>query len=408
MGRSLAMSIRRVVLFALTPASAIGCGNSADSASNSPEAATQVTKADARPNAGPDSELDAPVEAVAVGDVSASDTTCPSPCGFPVVCGPPQCDPNAYDDGGVGSCAPHWIEGDGCNGGHVLFPCGLPTNPLPNPRGTSYGFCATYCMGSEQFNGCRGWADGGDVSGPLGGGGLAYYADAGSTPAIIDCYFDCSGRRPATLLAEPPHRARTSGEALAHAAYLEAASVAAFLDLAVQLEAHGAPRALVRELRRAARDEVRHTRDVAALARARGAEPAALRLADAAPRSLIAIALENAREGCVRETWGAACAVVQSMRATDREIRRTMNTIARDELRHAQLSWDLANWLASRLTPEELARVRGERAHALAELQAELQSDPPEAWRAALGLPTRDEAQAILQAMSADVWVDAA
>ena len=78
------------------------------------------------------------------------------------------------------------------------------------------------------------------------------------------------------MIAEPPRQARTTGEALAHAAYLEAASVAAFLDLAVQLETHGAPRALVRELRRAARDEMRHTRDVAALARERGAEPAAV------------------------------------------------------------------------------------------------------------------------------------
>lgn len=393
------MSIRHVVLLALTPASAIGCGNSPDGASNPAEAAPHAPDADARPSAaGRDAERDA----------NAEDSTCLSPCGFPVVCGPPQCDPNAYDDAGVGSCAPHWIEGDGCNGGHVLFPCGLPTTLLPNPSGTSYGICATYCMGSEQFNGCRGWADGGDVSGPLGGGGLEYYADAGSTPAIIDCYVDCTGRRPATLLVERPRQARTTGEALAHAAYLEAASVAAFLDLAIQLQAYGAPRALVRELRRAARDEVRHTRDVAALARARGAEPAALRLADAGPRSLLAIALENAREGCVRETWGAACAVAQSMRATDLEIRRAMSAIARDELRHAELSWDLADWLASRLTPGELARVHAELTRALAELQAELQSEPHEAWCSALGIPTRDEAQAILRGMSADVWANAA
>jgi hypothetical protein len=53
-------------------------------------------------------------------------------------------------------------------------------------------------------------------------------------------------------------------------------------------------------------------------------------LASRRPRSLVELALENIREGCVRETWGAACAVVQSMKATDLEVRRAMRAIARD------------------------------------------------------------------------------
>jgi hypothetical protein len=334
------------------------------------------------------------------------------------MCGP-VCDPKDYDDGGTGACAAHWVQGDGCYGGQVLFPCGLPAFPEPPAdSGLSLPVCPTYCLGSQLFSYCGVLADGGYVAadGGLqawggagsGLGGLAYYAEAGIAPAVVACGYDCSGRRPATLLAEPPPYVRTVGDVLARAAYLEAASVAAFLDLATQIEGHGAPRALVRSLRRAARDEVRHARDVAALARARGAEPAAVQLADAGPRSLFAIALENAREGCVRETWGAACAVAQSMRATDLEIRRAMRAIARDELRHAALSWDLAEWIASRLTPNERALVVEERARALVGLEAELQKKPPEAWRAALGLPTRDEAQAILRAMRSDVWAHAA
>ncbi len=408
MRRPLALSVRRIVLLALAPAPVLGCnaataGGSSLDAAALPDAGEDVGLTSEHPDADQDGALDAYVST----DADGADANCVNRCGFPV-CGQPACDPRPYDDGGTGACAPRWLQGDGCNGGQVLFPCGLPATALPNPSGSSYGFCATYCMGSQNFNGCAGWDDGGSVSGPLGGGGLAYYADAGDAAAVVACYFDCTGRRPATLIAEAPRQARIAGEVLAVAAYLEAASVAAFLDLAAQVEAHGAPRELVRALRRAARDEVRHARDVGVLARARGGEPAAVRLADTGPRSLLTLALENANDGCVRETWGAACAVAQALRATDLEVRRAMRAIARDELRHATLSWDLADWLASRLTPAERAQVEERQAQALAELESELAGEPAEAWRAQLGLPTRDEAQAILEGMRADVWAQAA
>ena len=279
----------------------------------------------------------------------------------------------------------------------MLFPCGLPgalSGPLPLQD--SFQNCAGYCMGRQQFNGCTRVAlDGGYIAEDTG----PYYA-----PALVYCYVDHTGRRPARLIAERACRARTVGEVLARAAYLEAASVTAFVDLATQVAAHGAPRALVRALRRAARDEVRHARTMEALARARGARVAAVQLADVGPRSLLAIALENAREGCVRETWGAACAVTQSTRATDLEVRKAMQTIARDELRHAALSWELAEWLASRLAPQEQARVDEERARAIEELEGELRDEPAENWRAELGLPTRAEAGEILRGMQAKIW----
>src|SRR5262249_22730562 len=139
-----------------------------------------------------------------------------------------------------------------------------------------------------------------------------------------------------------------------------------------------------------------------------GSEPPPVRLGDATARSLLAIALENAREGCVRETWGAACAVVQSLRASDPRVRETMCMVARDELSHAALSWDMARWLESRLTAAERAQVEAERAHAVAELEEELEQAPPVAWRATLGLPSRDEARTILRGMRAEVWSAAA
>jgi hypothetical protein len=96
------------------------------------------------------------------------------------------------------------------------------------------------------------------------------------------------------------------------------------------------------------------------------------------------------------------------MRATDLDVRRAMRTIARDELRHAALSWELAEWIASRLALSERALVAQGRAHALEELQAELRIEPPEPVRTGLGLPTRDEARGMLEGMRAHVWAPAA
>jgi hypothetical protein len=56
-------------------------------------------------------------------------------------------------------------------------------------------------------------------------------------------------------------------------------------------------------------------------------------------RSLEEMALENVVEGCVRETFGAVVAMIQAERAGDARVRRAMRRIARDETRHAELSW---------------------------------------------------------------------
>jgi len=133
-----------------------------------------------------------------------------------------------------------------------------------------------------------------------------------------------------------------------------------------------------------------------------------VRCRDAEARGLFAIALENAREGCVRETWGAACAIVQSQRASDPELREAMRLIARDELRHAVLSWDVAEWIAARLTNEERDCVDAERSSAIVQLQGELEHTLPKDLARVLGFPTRDEARAIVSRMRVDVWREAA
>ncbi len=274
-----------------------------------------------------------------------------------------------------------------------------PSSPNYNVYQDSYQACAEYCMGSTDFNVCDLLADGAFL-------GIAWNdADSGTTSTVVNCgVIYAGGRRPAGLIEQARTSSQSIGEGLARAAYLETASIIAFRDLAVQLEAHGAPAALVKRLRRASQDEVRHARDIGALARARGAELASVAVEDTGRRSLLTLALENAREGCVRETWGAAYAVVQSMRAADPELRKAMRRIARDELGHAALSWDMAAWISERLSPQESAEVAMERVRAVADLEHEMDAAVPEPWARALGLPSRAESRAILTAMRDAVW----
>jgi hypothetical protein len=209
----------------------------------------------------------------------------------------------------------------------------------------------------------------------------------------------CEGRRPAGLRCA--ERVTCSGFAryLADAAWLEAASIDAFRALRRELRAHGAPRRLLRSASRGARDEARHARRMRAVARRHGVAVAQVERDAPPPRPLVELALENAVEGCVRETWGALVARHQAARAQDRAVREAMVRIAPDEARHAQLAWEIDAWLAPRLAPEERRRVSEARASALAELDREVQAELAHRERASLGLPDAAESRRLLKAL---------
>jgi hypothetical protein len=218
-------------------------------------------------------------------------------------------------------------------------------------------------------------------------------------PGLVMCVnppFPCEGRRPVGLRSAA--RTVDSGFArhLADAAWLEAASVDAFGVLRRELRAHGAPRRLLRAASRSKRDERRHARATKALAKAFGVDVAPVER-DAAPlRSLAELALENAVEGCVRETWGALVALRQASHAREPAVRATMRRIARDEARHAQLAWAVDAWLHPRLSPAERQQALAARRVAVSELARELRSSLPLAERERLGLPGADEATLML------------
>jgi len=150
-----------------------------------------------------------------------------------------------------------------------------------------------------------------------------------------------------------------------------------------------------------ARDPVGHRRTMTALARRYGAEPALERPEPpTGVRSLAEVALENAAEGCVRETFGAVVAAHQAVAAADAAIRAGLRAIARDEAGHAALAWDVHEWASSRLPvpgPRALkARLREE----VDVLAREASATPPHpALMARAGVPAPRVAVGILSEM---------
>jgi rubrerythrin len=152
--------------------------------------------------------------------------------------------------------------------------------------------------------------------------------------------------------------------ALAAMAELEAQAVLAFVRLGAELRERGAPPELVARARRAARDEARHARIARRLARARGAAVQRLERPRFEARTDVALARENAIEGCVNETYGATVATWLAATVTDPELAGAFAEIARDERAHAALAWDVAAWITARLSPEDAADVARARTEA--------------------------------------------
>jgi hypothetical protein len=206
------------------------------------------------------------------------------------------------------------------------------------------------------------------------------------------------GRRPEGLVLAAG--APGAGALFAQVAQLEAASVPAFERLARELRAHGAPRTLAAEATRARADERRHARAMTALARRFGAAVPRPQMArHIAVRSLEAVAIENAVEGCVREAYGALVATHQAARAADPVVRLAMTPIAVDETRHAALSCAVDEWARSRLGSAARRRVDRTRRDACEALENDVGQPAPVAVAALAGLPDADAARTLARAV---------
>jgi hypothetical protein len=208
------------------------------------------------------------------------------------------------------------------------------------------------------------------------------------------------GRRPAGLAPTRASAGSPYGIAahFVEAAYLEAASVVAFRRLELELHSLGAPESLARRARRARREEIDHARETARLARRYGGVTPVLDVPAMTRRTLVAIATENAVEGCVRETYGALVAAFQAERAAP-DLRPLLRRIARDEARHAELAHDVADWMDRKLSPMQRAQVATARERAVAELFEAAEREPDADVIRIAGMPTATEARMLLEGL---------
>jgi len=290
--------------------------------------------------------------------------------------------PFELPDASTGDAADPCHPNVGCGGASIPLSCFGAALP-GDTAAYSYEQCVSMCGGSASVSGCA------LQSGPQG--------------TTLNCYGACLGRRPPGMCATRA-RGPLLGRYFADAAQLEAASVDAFEVLRSELAAHGAPAHLVAAATAARADEVRHARMTARLARRFGGRPTKTRMRRPAVRSLEALAIENAVEGCVRETLGALFAMHQAATAADTHVRATMASIAPDETRHAALGWAVAAWADARLDAAARARVRDAQRKAIAELRSEIEREAPMPVVDIAGLPSRAVALGMLDSLTASLW----
>ncbi|HLK37905.1 MAG TPA: hypothetical protein VKU41_14185 [Polyangiaceae bacterium] len=375
----------------------MGCGDStatdnadaASSGASSPEGAT------ADQSTGPDQS--APNDSASAGDATSADA--PSDEGRPT--DGTTADTTAGDASGGDAADGQATDVALTDSPTASDPC---SPPSPQP---GCGGAVNYCVVPDAST--QALADGGSF-----GAACAPFCSRGGTGCslvevdaqqLVRCTALCTGRRPAGLGEGGRQPQRTEVAAyLEEMAYLEAASVPAFASLRDELRHHGAPRSLVRAAARAARDEVRHARVMRGLARRQDAVCREPRVAKRPIRSLADIAIDNATEGCVRETYGALVAIHQSRAAGDAGMRGAMTRIADDETKHAALAWKVAAWIEGRLSAKDRRRVADARRSAVEEIANAAGHEPPASVRRFAGLPNARHATQMVTRMREQLW----
>ncbi len=223
------------------------------------------------------------------------------------------------------------------------------------------------------------------------------YRDTAYNPTKLRCGQGCMGRLPSMLEPRTLVRSATVADYFVDMAFLEAASIDAFYILHDELAAHDAPTTLLRQSAKSAQDEIRHAHATAAIAARFGGIVEPPMVERGPTRSLLAIAIENAIEGCVHETWGAMVAAWQADHA-EPSLRATFQTIAKDEADHALLGWKIATWADRKLSISDRSTVERARQHAVDNLLAKLAIEPDDALVTIAGLPRA--AQALTMARS--------
>ncbi|MBA2319533.1 MAG: hypothetical protein H0V89_00120 [Deltaproteobacteria bacterium] len=246
-----------------------------------------------------------------------------------------------------------------------------------------------------------------DGSVPVGTGdsGTADTAGTDAVYAEVACdvtgRFVCEGRHHACIERRTASPGDDLGAYFAGAWLSETTSVQAFLALAAELERLGAPETLVARARTSALDEIVHARLIAGFAAEQGATLGHAVFRRIPDRDPLSLAIENAVEGCVRETFAAFVASHQSCAAAP-EYRAAYRVIAEDEVRHAELAWAIDGWLLSQLDLAGRQQVEAAREAAVQEIYDAV--TPPSAGAAAAGLPSVEASHRLLDGLVLHLW----
>jgi hypothetical protein len=180
----------------------------------------------------------------------------------------------------------------------------------------------------------------------LGGSGRPHRVDGAVAIAGATAEFECPVD-PSLRSALGRSARNALGRLWLEDARLEHSAVSAFLTLAGELAALGAPPSLVRRALDAARDETVHTRLCLEAARRHTGIAwtlPAFRPAEAPRQSIGTLVRESWEDGCLGEGLAARAAREGASHCRDAWTRATFETIARDESRHADLAWRILEW----------------------------------------------------------------
>ncbi|MCB9638848.1 MAG: ferritin-like domain-containing protein [Myxococcales bacterium] len=212
------------------------------------------------------------------------------------------------------------------------------------------------------------------------------------------------GRLPTGTQIHAQENTHELGQYFAQMAAMETAAVTAFRYLVRELEAYQAPASLIESAQQAIEEEIQHAHLAGLLAQAYGAETPVLEIEPFRLRPLAEIALENATEGCVNETFAAACGMWQQEHAELDAFRAVVGRIVEEESRHAALSWAIHAWAHPQLTSEEQAHCRQAQKAAVEALEQNFLEEAPPHVRLAVGLPNHDDAAQIFKQLREQLW----
>ncbi len=285
----------------------------------------------------------------------------------------------SFPDAGPCAVVRDFDGGIGC-GPSVRLPCGIEPSALPAACSDICGKPTWRCLEKSRAS-----------------DGKVYE---------VTCDNCLPGRRPSGLSAASSFPSLVGW--CEQMAMLEAASVTAFEYLHADLAGLGAPARMLRAIDDARHDEIRHAAIMASIATHLEGTVSAPEIRPYSPQSRVAIAIENAVEGCVRETFAALLAQWQGRHAKSGELRLAMRLIAGDELKHAALSWEIHSWLEPLLDNLERAQVTAAVRRAIDKLKCDAHVDLGASTMAALGLPNQREMLTLVEMLDRELWAQAA